>query len=439
MKKIIIILIVLLIVGNSVWAADYTLEECFSAALINDYSLSILKDELGIKLLDRKDARSSFYPIISTSGSIQYKSEAPVMDLSALGIPGGGTAELGTNFLYDFNLSMNQLIFNGFSRKYAVLFSDNSLNQKRREQSLREDVIHQSILQLSYLYTMSKLNIETLSTSIKRLGFNLDQVKLFVNQGFSSELDLIDIKSKLKELEQQKLNLESGRRKILLQISEITGITDLDTLTIPSKYIELLDPEKLGELEERLGANGQLSIFEFSRRQIELKQKIDKAEFYPTVSGTGAAHYSLPGTNLTGTEWQFYFTAGLQVQVNIFEGGRRNSMVKRNDLSLSQISRSRDFFVQSLYYDTMQKMDELISLKDQRAEAMDIYDLKKKKYEIVGKLWKAGQKSTLDVLSSEQEFTEADIREKSLRILYLSLYQQILFNINEPMWKYNGD
>ena len=112
-------------------------------------------------------------------------------------------------------------------------------------------------------------------------------------------------------------------------------------------------------------------------------------------------------------------------------------MLKRDDLSLNQNRKSRDYYIQTLYFDTMEKLDELKSLKDQRTEALDIYNLKKKKYEIVGKLWKAGQKSTLDVLGSEQEFTEADIREKSLRIKYLSLYQQILFNINEPMWE-NG-
>ncbi|MCD6397905.1 MAG: TolC family protein [Spirochaetaceae bacterium] len=438
MKKPIILMIAIFATGASLHAADYTLEDCFSAALKNDYSLSILKDELAKKLLDRKDALSSFYPIIGTAGSIQYKSEAPTLDLSTLGMPAGGTAELGTNFIYDFNINMNQMIFDGFSRKYALLLADNSFNHKRREKELKEDMIQQTILQLSYSYTLSKLNIETLSTSMKRLDFNLNQIKLFVDQGFSSELDLLDIQSKLKELEQQKLNLESGRRKILLQISELSGITDLDTLTISSKYLELLDPEKLGGLEGKLEANGQLSLFNFSSRQIELKKKIDEAAYYPSVSGTGALHYGLPGTNLTGAEWQFYITAGLQIKFNLWEGGRRSSMVKRDDLSLSQNSKSRDNYSKTLYFDTMEKLDELISIRDQRTEALDIYNLKKKKYEIVGKLWKAGQKATLDVLSSEQEFTESDIREKSLRIKYLSLYQQILFNINEPMWENNG-
>lgn len=438
MKKAIIFLMALFGALTYTWAAEYSLEDCFSAAIKNDYSLSILNDEIGKKLLDKKDALSTFYPIIGTAGSMQYKSEVPTLDLSTLGMP-GGTAELGTNYIYDFNINVNQIIFDGFSRKYTLLLSENNLNQKKQEKELKEDMIHQTILQLAYSYTMSKLAIETLSTSIKRLGFNLDQVKLFVNQGFSSELDLIDIKSKLKELEQQKLNLESGKRKILLQLSEITGIPDIDILTIPSKYLEFIGQDKLGGVKEKLNANGKLSLFEFSHRQIELKQKIDKAEFYPTVSVTGAAHYGLPGTNMTGSDWQFYLTAGLQVRFNIWEGGRRSSMVKRNNFSLSQNSKNRDSYIQTLYYDTMQKMDELKSLKDQRNEAMDIYDLKQKKYEIVEKLWKAGQKSTLEVLSSEQELTEADIREKSLGIKYLSLYQQILFNFNKPMWKNNGD
>ncbi|MEA1911782.1 MAG: TolC family protein, partial [Spirochaetota bacterium] len=403
------------------------------------YSLSILNDELEKKQLDKNDALSSLYPVIGTAGNIQYKSEAPTLDLSTLGMPGGGTAELGTKYIFDFNININQILFDGFSRKYAILLSENSLNRKNREKILKEDMLHQIILKLSYSYTMSKLNLEVLSTSIKRLGFNLNQVKLFVDQGFASELDLLDIQSKLKELEQQRLNLESGKRKILLQLSNITGINDLDTLTIPPKYLELLDPDELGSLEEKLGANGELSLFEFSRRQIELKKKMDNASFYPSVSGTGAAHYGLPGTNLTGSDWQFYFTAGLQVQFNLWEGGRRSSMEKRNNLSLSQNLKSRDSFYQNLYFETMQNLDELVSLKDQRTAAVDIYDLKKKKYEIVGELWKAGQKSTLDVLSAEQEFTEADIREKSLRIQYLSLYQQILFNINESMWENNGD
>ena len=434
MKKQIILLIALFTAGVSLGAAEYTLEECFSAAILNDYSLSILDDDLAKKNLDRKDALSAFYPIIGTTGNVQYKSEVPTLDLSSLGMP-GKTAELGTNFVYDFNINMNQIIFDGFSRKYSLLISENGLNQKRQEKALKEDMIHQTILQLSYSYTMSKLNIEALSTSIKRLGYNLNQVKLFVDQGFSSELDLIDIQSKLKELEQEKINLESGRRKILLQLSEITGITDIGSLIIPPEYLKLLDPENLNNLEEKLGANGKLSLFGFNQRTIELKKKIDKASYYPRISGTGAMHYGLPGTNMTGSDWQFYFTAGLQFQFNIWEGGRRNSSLSRDSLSLNQNIKSRDSYIRTLFFDTQQKMDELNSLRDRRIEALDIYNLKKKKYEIVGQLWKAGQKSTLDVLGADQEFTEADIREKGLRIQYLSLYQQILFNINEPMWK----
>jgi len=438
MRKIKIIVFVLILIVNITWASDYTLEECYKAALRNDYSLSILNDDLAINQLDKKDAFSTFYPVIGTTGSLQYKSEAPVLDLTSFGKP-GETAALGTKFAYDFNINLNQVFFDGFSRKYAILLSDNNLNRTRQERSLREDLIHQTILQLSYSYIMSNLNIEALSTSMKRLGFNLNQVKLFVDQGFSSELDLLDIQSKLKELEQQRLNLGSSMRKILLQISEISGLDDLDSLTIPDEYLIIQNSENLQNLEEKLAANGQLSLYEFSNRQIELKKKIDEASFYPSISGTAALHFGLPGSNLTGSDWQLYYTAGLQVQFHLWEGGRRNSMLKKDDLRLSQNVKSREAYLQSLYFDTLRNMDELVSLKDQRTEALDIYNLKKKKYEIVGNLWKAGQKSTLDVLSSEQEYTEADVREKGLRMQYLSLYQQILFSINESKWNITGE
>jgi len=420
--------------GSSIWANDYTLKDCFDAALQSDYSLSIINDEIEKKILENRDALSAYYPVIGATGNIQYRSEVPTLDLSLLGM-GGGTAELGTSLTYDFSIYMNQIIFDGLSRKYSRLLSENGLNQELRKKTLREDVINQTILQLSYSYTLSTLNIETLTTSMKRLGFNLNQVKLFVDQGFSSELDLLDIQSKLKELEQEKLSLESGRRKILLQISELTGISDLDTLTIPEEYLELLNPDNLQGIEGKLEANGELSLFHFTRRKIELKKKIDEASFYPHVSGTGGAHYGLPGTNFTGTDWQLYFTGGLLVQLNLWEGGRRAVLLRRDDLSLNQNAKSRDAYMRALYFDTLRKFDELVSLRDQRNEALDIYNIKKKKYELVGNLWKAGQKSTLNVLTSEQELTEADIREKRLLIRYLSIYHQVLFSINEPMWK----
>lgn len=188
-------------------------------------------------------------------------------------------------------------------------------------------------------------------------------------------------------------------------------------------------------MEGKLAANGELALFDFTQRKIELKKKINEASFYPHVSGTGGVHYGLPGTNFMGTDWQLYFTAGLTIQLSLWEGRRRAALLNRDDLSLSQNMKSRESYMRSIYFDTIMKFDELISLRDQKKEAMDIYNLKKKKYELIGKLWKAGQKSTMDILGSEQELTEADIREKRLRIQYLSLYQQILFNINEPMWK----
>ncbi len=434
MKKCVILLVLIFMTGVFGWTKVYTLNECFEAVMHNNYSLSIINDEIGKRVLERRDAASLYYPVIGAIGSIQYKSEVPALDLSSLGMM-GGTAELGTNFIYDLNLNINQIIFDGFSRKYALLLSENRLNQEIQKKILKEDVLNQTILQLAYSYIMSTLNIETLTTSIKRLGFNLNQVKLFFDQGFTSELDLLDIQSKLKELEQEKLNLESRRRKILLQISEITGISDLDELTIQEEYMELLNPDYLQGIEGKLAVNGELVLFDFIQRNIELKRKTNESSFYPSVSGTGGVHYGLPGTNFTGTDWQLYFTAGLTVQFSLWEGGRRASLLSRDDLSLSQNMKSRDSYMRTIYFDTVRKLDELVSLKNQRKEALDIYNLKKKKYELIEKLWKAGQKSTMDILGSEQELTEADIKEKRLRIQYLSLYQQILFNINESMWK----
>ncbi|HEB10850.1 MAG TPA: TolC family protein [Spirochaetales bacterium] len=365
MKKRIISLAVIFAAGSCIWANDYTLENCFDAALRSDYSLSIINDEIGKKILERRDALSSYYPVIGAIGNIQYKSEVPTLDLSLLGM-GGGTAELGTSLTYDFSIYMNQIIFDGLSRKYTRLLSENGLNRELQKKTLREDVINQTILQLSYSYTLSTLNIETLTTSMKRLGFNLNQVKLFVDQGFSSELDLLDIQSKLKELEQEKLSLESNRRKILLQISELTGISDIDTLIIPEEYLELLNPDNLQGIEDKLEANGELSLFDFTRRKIELKKKVDEASFYPHVSGTVGAHYGLPGTNFTGTDWQLYFTGGLLVELNLWEGGRRAALLRRDNLSLNQNAKSRDAYIRALYFDTMRKFDELVSLKDQR-------------------------------------------------------------------------
>ena len=421
----------------SVRSREYSLADCFRSGISHDQSLDILEAETDRKKLAEKTALGAFSPEITASGTFRYASAVPEVDLSAIN-PAIGTVEMGKKANTETAVTVSQVIFSGLSRRYTLRLAENAVDTATLREEFRCDAVRESILQLAYSYMLAQLGIDSLDAGIARLDINRERIQSFYDRGLIPEYDLTDVRTRIQEQKMQRLELESEMNSILIRLSSITGFGDITSVTLPARYLELLPGNSLADAETRLVKNTQLRILSLEQNASELVRRCDTAAFLPVISGSGTFHYADPGLNYTGTGWQSYYTAGISVSLNLWDGGRKINTAASDTVAVSEAQAAYEDGVRSLLRDVRCQLESLRSLDGQLKLGEALLNMKKRQYELVSDLWKKGQKSTLDVLTSEQELTAADARLRNLRVQYLSLYQRILLVLDEPFWKRAG-
>jgi outer membrane protein len=415
-------------------AKDYQLADCFTAGTAHDYKLAAIADETDRQNIVKQAALASFTPEITAEGTFRYASAVPEVDLSSIN-PAFGTIFMGKKNTSDISLTVNEVIFSGCAREYAVRLAERAVDISRLREQMEQDSIRETILQLAYSCTLAQLNIDALDAGIQRLTLDEERMQLFYQQGLASEYDVLGIQTKKKEQEIQKQELENARSAVFVQIASLTGFSDITSILLPDSYMQAESADGLTDIENRITKNTSLLILQQEQAAVELARKRDTAAFLPVIAGSGTLHYADPGLNYTGDEWQSYYTAGISVSMNIWDKGQKINTLRTDALSIDQAENNRREAQRSLLAELQQDAQALRSFTGESATAASIFADKQKQYDLVTDLWKKGQKTTLDVLTAEQELTAADIRVKNLHIQYLSLYQRILFLLDEPLWK----
>jgi len=425
--------VISLLCGGTLAAKEYALGDCFAAAAANDYKLASLADETGKQEIARQAAFASFTPEITADGTFRYASAVPEVNLSAIN-PMLGTIEMGKKNTGDVSLTVSEVIFSGGARGYALRMAQNAAGISRLREQMERDSVRETVLQLAYSCTLAQLNSDALDAGIQRLSLDEERMRLFYGQGLASEYDVIGIRTKKQEQEIQKAELETARSAVLVQLASLTGFADITGVALPAAYLQAEPSGLLSDIETRIEQNTSLLILQQEKDTAELAKKRDLAAFLPVIAGSGTFHYADPGLNYTGDGWQAYGTAGISVSMNLWDRGQKLNAVRSDSLSADEAENNRREGLRSLRAELQQDAAALASFSAQSDTAASILTDKQKQYDLVSDLWKKGQKTTLDVLTAGQDLTAADLRVKNLHMQYLSLYQRILFLLNEPLW-----
>ncbi|MFA7565682.1 MAG: TolC family protein [Alkalispirochaeta sp.] len=421
----------LYVAATPVAAREYSMAELFDLALREDSRLDQIEADVAVAETLVSDAFGSFQPDLSAGFRAAYTSELPEMRQPA------GIVEVGVNDTYAANITARQLIFAGFARREGLAAAENRLAAERFQRTMREDALRFSLLQAAYGYSIADLSVESLEASLARLNLNRRRVESFFAQGFASELDLLEINATIDELKLQLRQQKTERNSALISLRSLSGADDLDTLVVEEAYLELPVVERIIVKEAALVENATYRASEYSLRAREIKAALHRGDYYPKLSAFGSLNYGRPGANFFADEWQFYYQAGIEISLNLWDGGSRGNALARDAARKEQVVAERRELFTALLNRGAQTEAALQSAEEQLSIATELLVNKQRKYELVQQLWEAGEQSTLEVLEAEQELTTADIRTKRLEISLLSLYQEYLMLINRPLWETN--
>ena len=382
MKKFILIFGFISLFFNCLTAQDtlrLTLEECLQYAEAHNFSIQSANINISTSELNLKQAKLNIAPSISASASQNVNF---------------GNYEKSVGWGGNYGINAGMTLFNGLSNANKIKQSKLGVEQSELQLESNKNNIRVSVIQ-AFLSVM--MNEELLNYQQKVLNSSNEQMEqgrqqLEVGQILESDYKMLQAQytSDLYNIENTKNNIQSNYLTIknLLSMDPSTKLSIVfpDSATL----FKSLDLPSLQELIDR--STNYLPELKMSENDItsaEYDVKIQKANFYPTLSASAGISTGYNGSNLTSpnTGWgtQLWHGLGENIGLNLSIPIYQRGSVRNN-----------------------------VKLAEYRVEQLEL-EHKETEYQVNQDL----QKSYLDVASAQNDFVAAEAKTDA----YLANYK----------------
>lgn len=382
MKKFILIFGFISLFFNCLTAQDtlrLTLEECLQYAEAHNFSLQSANINISTSELNLKQAKLNIAPSVSASASQNVNF---------------GNYEKSVGWGGNYGINAGMTLFNGLSNANKIKQSKLGVEQSELQLESNKNNIRVSVIQ-AFLSVM--MNEELLNYQQKVLNSSNEQMEqgrqqLEVGQILESDYKMLQAQytSDLYNIENTKNNIQSNylTLKNLLSMDPSTKLSIVfpDSATL----FKSLDLPSLQELIDR--STNYLPELKMSENDItsaEYDVKIQKANFYPTLSASAGISTGYNGSNLTSpnTGWgtQLWHGLGENIGLNLSIPIYQRGSVRNN-----------------------------VKLAEYRVEQLEL-EHKETEYQVNQDL----QKSYLDVASAQNDFVAAEAKTDA----YLANYK----------------
>jgi outer membrane protein TolC len=313
MKKV---LLLILLTSVNIMAAEYTLDELLKSAVVNSGFSKQSNNYSEISKKEISDLISNYYPQFNVEGQATYQSD---MFRIPLNLPNMTIPDL-RKARYNVWLNFTQLIWDGGlitnkldMSEIATLANIENANTKIRN-------VIENTANLFFAGKRIESNIKSISSGIKTLESNRQQISSLVTNGMlkQSNLDAVDIQINTKQ--QTLYSLKEDYQSVIKKIRIFTAISDVETL---SNYEVQLD----SQIEIN---RSEIKAMEYSQRLNNLKSDVNYSMNKPKISAFARVGYSNPNQlNMFEQEWSDYYMLGIRFTWKPFSwfSERKNSEI----------------------------------------------------------------------------------------------------------------
>jgi len=328
------------------------------------------------------------------------------------------------NTQYSFSMKLTQPVFTWGKLQRGKQLAETAISVKEiaRDSKTREMDLQLKTL-LASLVTLEEMQ-EHLAIQARHGARLLQIAQDSYDSGFMTTADLLDVRIQVKDVELATLKTNEQIQLILLQIRQLTGITDFQTANFNKKSLDDYAP---GTYEF------SMDIPDFSRHpvitllqkveaiaELTLKQSSANPYFLPDIGIQAELKYEGPRFPFLETDWygkddyQFYLSVGFSSL--IFDGGAKTAAMKKADAERMLKTLQTDKTKLQL---ERQYAEAVLKIKMSR-ETMDFYTLKislgNEKLLLAETQFSSGYGSEIDVIKAKMavEGDEMKILEEKL-------------------------
>lgn len=405
MKKIILIFGFISLFFNCLTAQDtlrLTLEECLQYAEAHNFSIQSANINISTSELNLKQAKLNIAPTVSATATQNVNF---------------GNYEKSVGWGGNYGINAGMTLFNGLSNANKIKQSKLGVEQSQLQLESNKNYIRISVIQ-AFLAVM--MNEELLNYQQQVLNSSNEQVeqgkqRLEVGQILESDYKMLQAQytSDLYNIENTKNNIQSNylTLKNLLSIDPATNLSIVspDSATL----FKSLDLPSLQELIER--STNYLPELKMSENDItsaEYDVKIQKANYYPTLTANAGISTGYIGSNLTSpnTGWgtQLWHglgeNIGLSLNIPIYQRGSVRNSVKMAEYRVAQLELEQKETEYQVNQDLQKSYLDVTSAQNDFIAAEAKTDAYLANYKTYNMRFKYGSVTAVDLIQQQTNF-----------------------------------
>ena len=381
---------------------NFTLEECLQYAESNNFTLQSGSIDISTSELNLRQAKENIAPSVSASASQGFNF---------------GNYEKSVGWNGNYGISAGMTLFNGLSNANKIKQSKLNVEQSQLSLESSKNSIRVSVIQ-AFLTIM--MNEELLGYQQQVLIASKEQMEQGKQQFDVGQILESDYKMLQAQYTSDLYNLENLRHNIQSNYLTLKNLLSID----PSIEIAIVPPDSatlfksldlpsLQELIER--STNYLPELKMSKNDItsaEYDVKIQKANFYPTLSANAGISTGYNGSNLTtpNTGWgtQLWHglgeNIGLSLNIPIYQRSNVRNSVKLAEYRAEQVELQNKETIykvnrelQQSYLDVAKAQNDFIAAEAKR----DAYLANYKTYSL---RFKYGSVTAVDLIQQQTNF-----------------------------------
>ena len=320
-------------------------------------------------------------------------------------------AEFGVRNAGQAGIGLSQILFDGsylLGLKAADVYKE--LSKKALVQTKQQSV--ENVIKAYYSILVNEERLKLLNLNIGRLDSLLRDTKALNGQGFVEKIDVQRLEVQRNNLKIETQNVERLQDLSYYLLKFQMGKKTTDIVVLTDKLADINVNELVPENEVDLKYNNRIeySILQTQERLAQLDLKNIKSGNLPKVILTSNFNYSAGRPqffDLFSQPWFNAASAGLIVQIPIFDGFQRKNKIIQSQNNLQKVKNGFELLENSIDLQVKQGQITLKNayetLQEQKANmdlAQEIVRVSKIKY-------KAGVGSNLEVITAEISYKEA--------------------------------
>jgi len=391
-----------------------SIEEAIRIVVANHPSIAqaaAMADASGARV---QESRSAYYPTVEAEASYLYLQ--PIVDLA---FPGLGDFMLFPANNYDAHVGVRQLVYDFGKTSTSVEVGEARERSARRGvDELKTGLAYQTV-QSFYSILLLQRSIAVENHELVTLNQHLVVNQKRLDAGTGTDFEILTTQVRIAAAETRKIDLQNSLDKQQIALRRLLGISPSTPLAIHGDFgmrREQLEFDKL--VNQALSQRAEYRRAREEETAASLQQHLAGIADLPTVNlsaSYGLKNGYLPNLDALRGNW----TAGVQVQVPIYAGGRTGhkeeeeaATVRAAQARLTDLERQIQSEVRDAVADVQAASQKVKASELQVRQAEDALSIARKRYD-------AGTVSNLDVLDAETSLAQTNLLQLRAEYAYV--------------------